>query len=161
MTQVSYIIPIFSYFVNNFSVLQIRLFAYGDTQRYRLGVNLYDIPVNKPFYSYNPTRRDGVGNVTNYGSAVNYLPSDFQPHIIKPAQYEERAAHEEWIGRVVDFKTQVSEDDFVQPREFWKVLGRQKDQQKNLVYNVAENLSGAVKQVRYESYGTLKHPIQT
>jgi catalase len=139
---------------NSLSVLQIRLFAYGDTQRYRLGVNLYDIPVNKPFYSYNPTRRDGVGNVTNYGSAPNYLPSDFQPKIIKPAQYEERAAHEEWIGTVVDFETHVTEDDFVQPREFWKVLGTQKDQQKNLVYNVAQDLSGAVKQVRYESYCT-------
>jgi catalase len=53
----------------------------------------------------------------------------------------------------VDFESHVTDDDFVQPREFWNVLGKQKDQQKNLVYNVAENLSGAVKQVRYESYG--------
>lgn len=52
----------------------------------------------------------------------------------------------------MNFDTQVTGDDFVQPREFWKVIGKQKDQQKNLVYNVSENLRGAVKQVRYESY---------
>jgi catalase len=141
-------------------VLQVRLFAYGETQRYRLGVNFNELPVNKPFYSYNPTRRDGTGNIFNYGSLPNYIPSDFQPTIIKAAQYEERASHEEWIGTVVDFETKVTDEDFVQPREFWEVLGRQKDQQKHLVYNVAENLSGAVQKVRFASYGTFYHLVK-
>jgi catalase len=41
-------------------MLQARLFSYGDTQRYRLGVNFNHIPVNPPkcpFHSYHPTAR--------------------------------------------------------------------------------------------------------
>ncbi|KAK7960659.1 catalase [Apiospora saccharicola] len=66
--------------------------------------------------------------------------------------YEVLAAHEEWIDRVVDCESQVTDADFVQPREFWEVLGRNKDQQKNLVYNVAENLSGATQGVQQATY---------
>lgn len=138
-------------------ILQIRLFAYGETQRYRLGVNFNHLPTNQPFYSYNPTRRDGAGSVFNYGSQPNYLPSDFQPKIVQAAQYEERAEqHEQWVGKIVDFESEVTDKDFVQPREFWEVLGRQKDQQEHLVYNVAVNLSGAVKEVRFQSYAIFK-----
>jgi catalase len=135
-------------------ILQIRLFAYGDTQRYRLGVNNDQLPINRPFYSYNPTKRDGANNIMNYGSLPNYLPSDFAPPIVKAAQYEQRADHEEWIGTVVDFETVTTDADFVQPREFWEVLGRQEGQQKNFVYNVAVDLSMAIKEVRYQTYDT-------
>ena len=72
-------------------ILQIRLFAYGDTQRYRLGVNNDQLPINRPFYSYNPTKRDGANNIMNFGALPNYLPSDFAPPIAKAAQYEQRA----------------------------------------------------------------------
>jgi catalase len=72
-------------------ILQIRLFAYGDTQRYRLGVNNDQLPINRPFYSYNPTKRDGANNIMNYGALPNYIPSDFSPPIVKAAQYEQRA----------------------------------------------------------------------
>ena len=141
---------------NSIAVLQIRMFAYGSTQRYRLGVNFNQYPTNRPFYTYNPTRRDGFANVANYGAQQNYIPATNQPPIVKAAQYEQRAAHEEWIGKIVDFESELTDADFVQPREFWEVLGKTKDQQKNLVYNVAENLSGVIKAIRIESYGKFK-----
>lgn len=73
---------------------------------------------------------------------------------MKPKQYLQRAiAHEEWVGTVVDFETEISDEDFVQPREFWEVvLGRQEGQQANLVYNVAADLKGATARVRRETY---------
>lgn len=135
-------------------ILQIRLFAYGDTQRYRLGVNNDQLPINRPFYSYNPTKRDGANNIMNFGALPNYLPSNFALPIVKAAQFEQRADHEEWIGTVVDFETVTTDADFVQPREFWEVLGRQEGQQKNFVYNVAVDLAMAVKEVRYQTYDT-------
>ncbi|KAK8098186.1 catalase [Apiospora kogelbergensis] len=137
-------------------ILQIRMFAYGETQRYRLGVNHQQLPTNRSFYMYNPTRRDGAANVANYGAQQNYIPAHDAPPIVKPAQYEVLAAHEEWIGSVVEYESQVTDADFVQPREFWEVLGRTKDQQKNLVYNVAENLSGATQGVRQATYTIFK-----
>ena len=40
-------------------MLQGRLFSYGDAQRYRLGVNHDQIPVNRPRNPYNSYHRDG------------------------------------------------------------------------------------------------------
>ncbi|HNW42856.1 MAG TPA: catalase [Elusimicrobiales bacterium] len=57
-------------------MLQGRLFAYGDAQRYRLGVNHHLIPVNAarcPFHSYH---RDGAMRVDgNHGGAPGYEPN--------------------------------------------------------------------------------------
>src|SRR6266851_4001913 len=41
-------------------MLQGRLFSYGDTQRYRLGVNHYLIPVNAPKCPFHAYHRDGA-----------------------------------------------------------------------------------------------------
>jgi catalase len=40
-------------------MLQGRLFSYGDAQRYRLGVNHHQIPVNRPRCPFNSYHRDG------------------------------------------------------------------------------------------------------
>ena len=51
-------------------MLQGRLFSYGDAQRYRLGVNLEQIPVNKPCCPFHAYHRDGAMRVDgNYGAA--------------------------------------------------------------------------------------------
>lgn len=134
-------------------VLQVRLFAYGDTQRYRLGINFQQLPTNRSFYTYNPTRRDGSANVLNYGDIPNYIPSIEAPPVVTPSQYEQPANHEEWIGHVTSFQYHVTDEDFVQPREVWHALGQQKDQQAHLVYNVACMLYMAIKPVRLTTYG--------
>jgi catalase len=59
-------------------LLQGRLFAYGDAQRYRLGVNNDQIPVNQahcPVHSYH---RDGMMRVDgNAGGTKGYAPNSF------------------------------------------------------------------------------------
>ena len=132
-------------------LLQIRMFAYGDTQRYRLGVNHGQLPINRSFYTYNPTRRDGAATIYNYGDVPNYIPAVHAPKIVKPSQYEQRAAVEEFNGTVVDFETDPSDADLVQPREFWRSLTA--DQKNNFVHNVSVNLYGAIVVVRQQAYG--------
>jgi len=44
-------------------MLQGRLFSYGDTQRYRLGVNHFQIPVNAPKCPFHAYHRDGAMRV--------------------------------------------------------------------------------------------------
>lgn len=56
-------------------MLQGRLFSYGDTQRYRLGVNHTQLPVNAPKVPYHNTSRDGFMQNGNYGGVLNYQPS--------------------------------------------------------------------------------------
>lgn len=59
-------------------MLQGRLFSYGDAQRYRLGVNLEQIPVNKPRCPFHAYHRDGAMRVDgNYGAAKGYEPNSF------------------------------------------------------------------------------------
>lgn len=56
-------------------MLQGRLFAYADTQMYRLGANYQDIPVNRPRVAVNNDDQDGSMNVDDRKGEVNYEPS--------------------------------------------------------------------------------------
>ena len=58
-------------------MLQGRLFAYGDAQRYRLGVNHQHIPVNAPRCPVHSYHRDGAMRVDgNFGSTLGYEPNN-------------------------------------------------------------------------------------
>ena len=71
-------------------MLQGRLFSYGDAQRYRLGVNLEQIPVNRPRCPFHAYHRDGAMRVDgNYGSTKGYEPNSWEewkesPHTKEP-----------------------------------------------------------------------------
>mgnify|MGYP001495045715 CR=1 FL=1 len=59
-------------------MLQGRLFSYGDAQRYRLGVNHHQIPVNKPRCPFHSYHRDGQMRVDgNQGSTLHYEPNSY------------------------------------------------------------------------------------
>ncbi|WJF89795.1 catalase [Paraburkholderia bonniea] len=60
-------------------LLQGRLFAYGDTQRYRLGINHHQIPVNAPRCPFQHSyHRDGAMRADgNLGGTVNYEPNRY------------------------------------------------------------------------------------
>ncbi|CAL8471049.1 g10591 [Coccomyxa elongata] len=58
-------------------LLQWRLVAYDDTQRYRIGPNFGFLPVNAPRCPVHNNRQDGPLNSANQTGAVNYYPSDF------------------------------------------------------------------------------------
>ncbi|MFA0373109.1 catalase, partial [Vibrio sp. 10N.222.54.F6] len=72
-------------------MLQGRLFAYGDAQRYRLGVNHQHIPVNAPRCPVHSYHRDGAMRVDgNFGSTLGYEPNNEgqwaeQPDFAEPA----------------------------------------------------------------------------
>ena len=58
-------------------MLQGRLFSYGDAQRYRLGVNHNQIPVNAPRCPVNSYHRDGAMRVDgNQGGTIGYEPNN-------------------------------------------------------------------------------------
>ncbi|MFA8436818.1 MAG: catalase [Marinifilaceae bacterium] len=59
-------------------LLQGRILAYPDAQRYRLGVNYEQIPVNSPVCPVYHHQRDGLMNVDgNGGDSPNYYPNSF------------------------------------------------------------------------------------
>src|SRR5699024_12423429 len=59
-------------------MLQGRLFAYADAQRYRLGVNHHQIPVNAPKCRYHSFHRDGAMRTDGtVGSTLHYEPNSY------------------------------------------------------------------------------------
>lgn len=56
-------------------LLQGRLFSYPDTQRYRLGANYLQIPVNCPYAAVRNNQRDGAMQTRQQPSSINYEPS--------------------------------------------------------------------------------------
>lgn len=56
-------------------MLQGRLFSYGDTQRYRLGINHTQLSVNAPLAPVASTHRDGFMQNGAYAVEKNYNPS--------------------------------------------------------------------------------------
>jgi len=86
-------------------MLQARLFSYGDAQRYRLGVNHHQIPVNAARCPVHGYHRDGAMRVDgNYGSTLGYEPNSYgewaeQPDFREPPLSIEGAA-DHWNQRV-------------------------------------------------------------
>ena len=74
-------------------MLQGRLFAYGDAQRYRLGVNHHLIPVNRPRCPFHSFHRDGQMRTDgNLGDTLSYEPNSYhewqeQPQFMEPPQH--------------------------------------------------------------------------
>ncbi|RFU33938.1 hypothetical protein B7463_g2416, partial [Scytalidium lignicola] len=131
-------------------VLQGRMFSYPDTHRYRLGVNYQQIPVNAPLKAFNPYQRDGSMAVNgNYGANPSY-PSSYRQLSYKPVKYTND--HEKWVGNAVTFLWEVTDEDYVQAKGLWDVLGRTPGQQDNFVHNVAVHLCSAKADTRQRTY---------
>ena len=56
-------------------MLQGRLFAYADTQMYRLGANYNQLPINRPVVPVNNGNQDGKMNAGGRQGETNYEPS--------------------------------------------------------------------------------------
>lgn len=139
-------------------VLQVRAFAYQDTQRYRVGTNFSQLPINRPKHQFNPLRRDGAGYVVQGKdrSSRNGLQSYSSASLYggdKARQYAS-LGQETWAGPVVAYESKLETDDMDQAKDFWaKILAKEPGQQENLVSNIAEHLAEADSGVRDKVYG--------
>jgi catalase len=120
-------------------MLQARLFSYGDTQRYRLGVNFNHIPVNAPKCPFHSYHRDGQMRVDgNLGATPTYWPNSRgewldQPQLNEPPhEIDGAAAH--WDHRVDD-------DHYQQPGDLFRNMSP--PQRQTLFDNTARQLIGA------------------
>ncbi len=80
----------------------------------------------------------------NFGNEPNYYASNKQYQI--PNQDRPIQQHQEvWNGPAQPFHwaTSPGDIDFVQARDLYKVLGKQKDQQEHLAYNIGTHVAGA------------------
>ncbi|MDO5675112.1 MAG: catalase [bacterium] len=129
-------------------MLQGRLFSYGDAQRYRLGVNHHQIPVNAPRgvkcpHSYH---RDGQMRVDgNLGSENHYEPNSYGnwgDHI------NQLQPPEKTDGDIYRYDFREDDHDYYsQPGKLFRAMTA--DQQQVLFENTARNLGDATLQIKH------------
>ncbi|MGF6769184.1 catalase [Paraburkholderia sp. GAS199] len=124
-------------------LLQGRLFSYGDTQRYRLGINHHQIPVNAPrvpnphsFHRDGAMRTDG-----NLGSNVNYEPNRFGDFAQDTNASEPPLA----AGAVDRYDHRADDDYYTQPGMLFALFDDA--QRKRLFGNIARHINGVPKEI--------------
>ncbi|MFX1762976.1 catalase [Paraburkholderia sp. A1RI-2L] len=118
-------------------LLQGRLFSYGDTQRYRLGVNHHQIPVNAPRCPFHSFHRDGALRTDgNLGGTVNYEPSRFGDFAQRPQTGEPALA----AGAVGHYDHREDDDYYSQPGALFRLFDA--GQRERLFGNIARAIKG-------------------
>ena len=126
-------------------MLQGRLFAYGDAQRYRLGVNHHLIPVNKsrcPFL--NIFHRDGQMRVDgNNSSTLGYEPNSV-------GEWQEQPKHKEppleLDGSADHWDHREDDDYYSQAGDLFRLMS--KEQQQILFENTDQAMGNAPKEIK-------------
>ncbi|HZH67589.1 MAG TPA: catalase [Chitinophagales bacterium] len=128
-------------------MLQGRLFSYGDAQRYRLGVNHHQIPVNSPKAVGCPHsfHRDGQMRVDgNLGSELHYEPNSYGNWTDSPKDN----LPPEKGGDVYRYDFREDDSDyFTQPGLLFRAMT--KEQQQVLFDNTARNMGDSTLQIKH------------
>ena len=126
-------------------LLQGRLFAYGDAQRYRLGVNHTSIPVNAPSIPVHAYHRDGQMRVDgNYGAVKGYHPNGFGEWA-EQKEYKEPPLSLE--GAADHYDPYINDDCFYQPGDLYRLMTQ--DKRAELIKNTAANIAPVTDNIKY------------
>jgi catalase len=134
-------------------MLQGRIFAYADAQRYRLGINHHQIPVNKPVCPVHTNQRDGALRTDgNGGAKLAYEPSCSAAGLAQNPAYQEAklALRSEKAGR---FDHRVDDDYYSQAGNLFRLMSEA--QQKLLIHNIVNAMQGvdrAIQQRQVEHF---------
>jgi catalase len=124
-------------------MLQGRLFAYADAQRYRLGVNHTQLAVNAPKATEaNNYGRDGYGAVNAGGRAKNYEPNSYDGPRQTEAALAAPTAVSGWTG-THSAAQHAKDDDFFQAGELYRLMSEA--EQERLIANLAGSLGSVTR----------------
>ena len=141
-------------------MLQSRMFAYTDTQRYRLGPNFQQLKINAP-KAMNVYQRDGLMSYAIVGSDPNYYPNSVPGSPAPDMSYTPPAARID--DEAKRHQVPIDDIDFVQARALYTRVLSDKDKD-HLISNISGHLGGAKESIQYrqtalfykvdEDYGT-------
>ena len=116
-------------------VLQARIFSYPDAQRYRIGTNYQQLPVNKPQCPFQHYQRDGAMRFDdNGGSQVNYEPNSFNGPAEDPKYQEAPTPLTGTVGR----HPHDNHDDYTQAGDLFRLMNA--DQKSLLINNIVGSM---------------------
>src|SRR5918996_3012347 len=121
-----------------------RLFAYGDSARYRNGPNYAQLPINRPInevYNYN---KDGPMRYHHSGNQPVYAPNSYGGPQADPQRYRDAYWYAE-AGEIARYAytKHAEDDDFVQPRALYRDVMNDTDRD-HLVTNIVAHASDDV-----------------
>ena len=126
-------------------MLQGRLFSYADAQRYRLGTNYHQIPVNAAKCPVNMYHRDGLGRVDgNHGATIGYAPNTKGEWLNQP-EFKEPPLDITGPAYQYDFYEDDS-DFYTQPGKLFRLVTPEKQQL--LFENTARAMNGVSKEIQ-------------
>jgi catalase len=124
-------------------MLQGRLFAYNDAQRYRIGTNYAQLPVNAPKCPFRNNQRDGAMRFDgNTGAAPNYEPNTVPGTPAEAQAYREPSWN---LGATVveRFSHRGEEDHFSQPGALFQLMNPA--QQELLIGNISASMKAVTR----------------
>jgi catalase len=127
-------------------LLQGRLFSYGDAQRYRLGVNHDQIPVNRAHCEIHSFHRDGMMRVDgNCGATKGYSPNSIGEWGVGTAKYMYSAC--DGVSDRYNQYDDVTDDCFYQPGNLYRLMSE--DKRKLLIENTVSDMKTVTDNIKY------------
>lgn len=130
---------------SNDKLLQGRVFSYTDTQRYRLGANYLELPINRPKVLVNNNQQDGFMQVMPNHGSTNYYPNTLGGGVPKQAPVTGIPEIIFVEGNEIR-KAIPKKDDYAQAGE--RYISLNTTDQDHLVSNIVESLSSAIKPIQ-------------
>lgn len=122
-------------------MLQGRLLSYPDAQRYRLGANYEQIPVNRCPFAVHNYQRDGQMRVDgNGGQGPNYFPNSFDDIDIDLSYKEPPLPIDSHFADWYDRNCEGENDHFSQPGKLFQIMTPEERQ--NTIDNIVDSMSG-------------------
>ena len=121
-----------------------RLFAYGDSARYRDGANYDQLPINKPIVEVHNYNKDGPMRYHHSGNQPVYAPNSYGGPRADPQRYRDPSWFVE-AGEIMRtaYMAHKDDDDFIQPGTLYRQVMSPTDRD-HLVENIVWHLSQGV-----------------
>jgi catalase len=121
-----------------------RMFAYGDSNRYRTGTNWEQLPVNRPIDEVHNYNKDGPMRFHHAGNQSVYAPNSYDGPRADPQRFPDPT----WFVESADimrtaYVPHQDDNDFVQPGTLYRQVLSQTDRD-HLVDNLVWHLSQGV-----------------
>ena len=139
-----------------------RMFAYGDSNRYRTGPNYEQLPVNAPKIEVHNYNKDGPMRFRHNGNQPVYAPNSYGG----PRADPQRSHDASWFveaGEIMRraYTPHAEDNDFVQPGNLYRDVLSETERE-HLVTNIVTNMSQGVERFIQEravkSYWSLVDP---
>ncbi len=128
-------------------MLQARILSYPDAHRYRIGVNYYELPVNKPRCPVQTYNRDGHLRHDN-GAGPNYEPNSFGGPVEDPRF---KGVPVKITGNGDRYNHREGNDDYTQPGNLFRLLSAPERQR--LIGNIVASMKGVPERIVLKQIG--------